>query len=50
MTTPSQAKAEIARIRGEAASDPKHPYTNRRHPEYAALQNRMNELYTLAGA
>jgi hypothetical protein len=46
--TPDQAKAEISRIRSEAASDPKHPYVNRQHPEFKALQGRMNELYVLA--
>lgn len=46
--TPAQANAEISRIRAEAASDPKHPYTNRQHPEFKAMQARMNELYALA--
>lgn len=45
---PAQAKAEIERIRAEAATDPKHPYINRQHPEYKAMQTRMNELYALA--
>lgn len=45
--TPAQAKVEIERIRGEAASDPQHPYVNRKHPEYKAMQQKMNELYAL---
>lgn len=48
--TPAEAKAEIEKIRGEAVGDPNHPYTNRRHPEFKAMQQRMNELYALANA
>ncbi|WP_395021000.1 hypothetical protein [Dongia sp.] len=46
VTGRDQARTEIARIRKEAASDPKHPYNDRRHPDYKATQARMNELYT----
>ena len=46
--TPSQAKTEIDRIRAEAVVDPKHPYVNRSHPEFKAMQQRMNELHSLA--
>lgn len=48
--TPDQAKSEITRIRSEAAADPQHPYVNRKHPEYKAMQTRMNELHALAYA
>jgi len=48
--TPDQAKGEITRIRSAAAADPQHPYVNRKHPEYKAMQTRMNELHAVAFA
>lgn len=40
----SGAQAEINRIYGEAASDPKHPYNDPKHPEHQALHKRMMAL------
>lgn len=45
INTPQQAEAEIARIRGDAAKDPEHPYVNRKHPEYQKMQAHMTRLY-----
>ncbi|QYU68574.1 hypothetical protein J4558_00030 [Leptolyngbya sp. 15MV] len=49
VVTPEQARAEIDRIRGEAQGRPEHPLLNQRHPEHAALQERLNDLYRLIG-
>ncbi len=48
ITTPAAAKAEIQRIRDEARADPKHPYSDKRHAEHAAIHNRVLELTRLA--
>jgi hypothetical protein len=45
---PEQAKAEIARIRGEALKDPKHALNDRFHPEHARLVARLEKLYATA--
>lgn len=42
--TPAAARAELARIRAEAQADPNHPYLNRRHPDHAALQDKVMQL------
>ena len=41
------AKAEIARIRADAAADENHPYNKRNHPEHKALHQRMDALYAI---
>ena len=48
VSTPQAAVSEIARIRGEALSDPRHPYNDARHPDYQAAQKRMARLYEIA--
>lgn len=48
--TPAAAKAEIDRIMGEVAGNPKHPYLDSKHPEHAALQDRMLRLHEMAAA
>lgn len=48
MKTPEEAKAEIAKIMGEAQSDPKHPYVNKGHPEHAIMVQKMADLSALA--
>lgn len=47
ISTPAAAKAEIARIRGEAASDKEHPLRNKRHPEHDIMQRRLLQLYEI---
>lgn len=51
--TPSEpsvdaARAEIARIQGEAMKDPKHPWINAHHPEHEAQVERMRILFAAA--
>lgn len=46
--SPEAAQAEIAAIHSAAASDPNHPYNDRRHPEYAALHKHVLGLYDAA--
>lgn len=48
--TPDAADAEIKRIRGEAASNPKHPYNDRDNPEHTAIVAEMNRLYQVKNA
>ena len=45
---PEQAKAEIARIRGEALKDPKHALNDRFHPEHGRIVAKLEKLYTAA--
>lgn len=42
------AKAEITRIQGEAASNPKHPLFDNTHPEHKALVEKMERLFRQA--
>lgn len=46
--SPEEAKAEIARIQGEAMSNPKHPYVNKEHPEHDMMVQKMNKLFHFA--
>lgn len=48
--SPDEAKAEIARIRGEAMNNPKHPYVDRAHPEHEAIVKKMQTLFEFAHA
>lgn len=48
MSTPEAAKAEISRIRSEAAENKDHPYSNSRHPEHKAMLDRVARLYSVA--
>jgi len=50
VTRPSvdAARAEIARIQGEALKDPKHPWINAQHPEHETLLERMRTLFAAA--
>ncbi|MGB8274586.1 MAG: hypothetical protein WCF16_04875 [Alphaproteobacteria bacterium] len=45
---PEQAKAEIARIRGEALKDPKHALNDRFHPEHGLMVAKLEKLYAIA--
>jgi tellurite resistance protein len=45
---PEQAKAEIARIRGEALKDPKHALNDRFHPEHGRIVAKLEKLYVAA--
>jgi hypothetical protein len=48
-TTGSEtAKAEIARIRGEAMKDPKHAYRDPAHPEHKIITEKMEKLHQQA--
>jgi len=42
------AKAELAKIRGEAGKDKKHPYLDKNHPEHKAVVQKVHELTQLA--
>ncbi len=46
--TPDEAKAEIAKVRGEAASKSDHALNDRKHPEHKAMVEKMNSLYAMA--
>lgn len=46
--TPDEAKAEIAKIRGEAASKPDHPLNDKHNPEHATMVERLKSLYAMA--
>lgn len=46
--TPDEAKAEIAKIRGEAASKPEHPLNDKHNPEHGAVVERLKSLYAMA--
>lgn len=46
--TPDEAKAEIAKIRGEASSKPDHALNDKKNPEHKAMVDRMNSLYEMA--
>lgn len=46
--TPEEASKEIAAIKGEALKDPKHPYTNKMHPEHKAFVQKMSNLFAMA--
>ena len=42
------ARAEIAKIQGEASKDRKHPLRNTAHPEHKSLKKKMETLYSIA--
>lgn len=44
ISTVSQAKAEVARIRSEASADAKHAYNDPKHPENKLLNQKVLEL------
>ena len=46
--TPADAEAEIRRIRNEAVRDPRHPLTDKTHPDHARLVREMEGLYQAA--
>lgn len=46
--TPAQAQAEIKRIEGAAAADPKHSYTDKAHPEHKTMLDKVERLYKIA--
>jgi hypothetical protein len=46
--SPDEAKSEIARIQGEAMSNPKHPLVNKEHPEHDMLVQKMSKLFAFA--
>jgi hypothetical protein len=46
--SPAEAMGEIARLQAAAKGDPKHPYTNKTHPEHAGMVKRMEDLFALA--
>lgn len=46
--SPEEALSEIARIKGEAMTNPKHPYINKEHPEHDMMVQKMNKLYQYA--
>jgi hypothetical protein len=46
--TPKEAMAEIAKIRGECADNPKHPYLNKQHPEHKKMLDKMADLHKAA--
>ena len=46
--SPDEAKAEIARIQGEASTNPKHPLINKEHPEHDMLVAKMSKLFAFA--
>lgn len=46
--SPDEANAEIARIRGEAMTNPKHPLVNKEHPEHDMMVQKMSKLYHFA--
>ncbi|MDY0872510.1 hypothetical protein [Dongia rigui] len=44
----AEAMGEIGRLQAAAKADPKHPYTNKTHPDHAAAVKRMEDLFALA--
>lgn len=46
--TPDQAKAEIAKIQGEAAKNPKHALWDKMHPEHQIIVDQMAALHAQA--
>jgi hypothetical protein len=46
--SPEEAMSEIARIKGEAMTNPKHPYINKEHPEHDMMVEKMNKLFHFA--
>ena len=48
MMSPSQAKAEIAKINNEAQTNPKHPLMDEQHPEHKEAISKRDSLYKLA--
>ncbi|MGB8275366.1 MAG: hypothetical protein WCF16_08890 [Alphaproteobacteria bacterium] len=46
--TPEEAKAEIAKLRGEAVKDPKHALNDRMNPEHGHTVARLEQLYKMA--
>jgi hypothetical protein len=46
--SPEEAMSEIARIKGEAMTNPKHPYINKEHPEHDMRVEKMNKLFHFA--
>lgn len=44
----AEALGEIGRLQTAAKADPKHPYTNKTHPDHAATVKRMEDLFALA--
>jgi len=46
--SPDEAMSEIARIKGEAMTNPKHPYINKEHPEHDMMVQKMNKLFHFA--
>ena len=43
-----EAMTEIGRLQAAAKADPKHPYTNKTHPDHGATVKRMEDLFALA--
>jgi hypothetical protein len=48
--SPDEANSEIARIRGEASTNPKHPLINKEHPEHEMMVQKLSKLYQFATA
>jgi len=46
--SPDEAKSEIARIQGEASTNPKHPLMNKEHPEHEMMVQKMSKLFAFA--
>lgn len=46
--SPEEAKAEIAKIQGEAMKDKNHPMNNKHHPEYEYFLNKWKSLHEMA--
>jgi hypothetical protein len=44
----AEALSEIGKLQAAAKTDPKHPYTNKTHPDHAATVKRMEDLFALA--
>ena len=45
--TPEAAQAELNKIMGEATTDEKHAYNNRKHPEHEAITERVMQLHAI---
>lgn len=46
--SPEEARAEIAKIQGEAMKDRMHPMNNKHHPEYEHFLNKWKSLHEMA--
>jgi len=46
--SPEEAKAEIAKIQGEAMKDKMHPMNNKHHPEYEYFKQKWQHLHEMA--